>query len=394
MTRFEPDTLRDALLRPLAMAAPNGGVYVEFLAPDFRFLFVLALLVLLLVLVRRRRGAATPPMVLLALCACAFVPWLVTTGNGRYFMAFLLLVGPLCIGLVQLLPLTRGMRFALALGMVAWQGYLLHDVKPWGSWTYVQWRDGPAFDIEVPPDMVAHPATYVGLATISYSIIAPHFHPDSRWINISAEPGLGHPTADQLRTQAFLRTGDPLRVIFPSPPGAKLGDVVDAPLETAIDELLARQGLSISDATQCRFLRSRGLGEAAGAGRQEQGEDMTALGFWVCPLERHARSGQHSAPPLPPYVDAVFGKMERTCPGLFHPGEATTLPIPAGAVRGYPGSDFKLYLLNEGRAVMYKYSRALNPVVVGTVDQVLAPGFRMDCSKVRGRTGLPWERQI
>jgi hypothetical protein len=394
MTRFEPDTLRDALMRPLAMAAPNGGVYVEFLAPDFRFLFILALLVALLVLVRRRRGAATPPMVLLALCAAAFLPWLATTGNGRYFMAFLLLAGPLCIGLVQLLPVTRAMRFALALGMVAWQGYLLHDVAPWGSWTYVQWGDGPAFQIEVPPDMAEQPATYVGLATISYSLIAPRFHPDSRWINISAAPGLGHPTADQLRTEAFLRTGNPLRVIFPSPPGAREGDVVDAPLETAIDDLLARQGLSISNAGQCRFLRSRGLDAAARQGRQEEGRQNTALGFWVCPLQRHARSGPSTTQPLPPYVDAVFQKMERTCPGLFNPGAATTLRIPAGGVRGYPASDFKLYVLTESGQVMYKYLRALNPVVVGTVHDVLDPAFHMDCSKVQGRTGLPWEREI
>lgn len=394
MTRFGPDTLGDALMRPLAMAAPNGGVYVEFQAPDFRFVFVLALLVLLLVLVRRRRGAATPPMVLLALCAAAFVPWLATTGNGRYFMAFLLLAGPLCIGLVQLLPVTRGMRFALALGMVAWQGYLLHDVKPWGAWTYVQWRDGPAFEIQVPADMVARPATYVGLANISYSIIAPRFHPDSRWINISAAPGLGHPTPDQLRVEAFLRTGDPLRVIFPSPPGALDGDVVDAALETAIDDLLARQGLSITDAGQCRFLRSRGLEAAAQQGRGTQAAPKTTFGFWVCPLQRHARAPSPTEPPLPPWVDAVFDKMERTCPGLFHRGEASTLRIPAGALRGYPGSDIKLYVFTTPRKVMYKYFRALNPVVVGTADAVLAPGFRMDCSDVRGRTGMPWDWEI
>jgi hypothetical protein len=242
--------------------------------------------------------------------------------------------------------------------------------------------------------MVARPATYVGLANISYSIIAPRFHPDSRWINISAAPGLGHPTPDQLRVEAFLRTGNPLRVIFPSPPGATKGEAVDAELETAIDGLLERQGLSIRDAGKCRFLRSRGLAQAAQEGREAKGKPQSTFGFWVCPLQRHARARPQSEPPLPPYVDAVFDRMERTCPGLFHHGEATTLRIPAGAVRGYPGSDFKLYVLTTHKKVMYKYFRALNPVVVGTVDQVLASGFRMDCSNVRGRMGMPWERDI
>src|SRR6185369_9315597 len=41
MIRFLPDTWRDAILRPLALASPDGGVYIEIIAPDFRFLFIL-----------------------------------------------------------------------------------------------------------------------------------------------------------------------------------------------------------------------------------------------------------------------------------------------------------------------------------------------------------------
>jgi hypothetical protein len=37
MIRFLADTWRDAILRPVAMAAPNSSVYIEIAAPDFRF---------------------------------------------------------------------------------------------------------------------------------------------------------------------------------------------------------------------------------------------------------------------------------------------------------------------------------------------------------------------
>ena len=37
MNRFIPDSLLEALLRPFAMGAPNAWVYIEILAPDFRF---------------------------------------------------------------------------------------------------------------------------------------------------------------------------------------------------------------------------------------------------------------------------------------------------------------------------------------------------------------------
>ena len=34
MIRFLADTWRDAILRPVAMAAPNSSVYIEIAAPD------------------------------------------------------------------------------------------------------------------------------------------------------------------------------------------------------------------------------------------------------------------------------------------------------------------------------------------------------------------------
>ena len=70
-----------------------------------------------------------------------------------------------------------------------------------------------------------------------------------------------------------------------------------------------------------------------------------------------------------------------------------SLHIPSGAVRGYPGSDFKLYVFDNGQ-VWYKYIRALNPVLIGNIDAILNPGFLMDCDHIPGRSGLPWERGI
>ena len=106
MIRFLPDSWRDAVLRPFAMAAPDGGVYVEIMAPDFRFAFILLLIpvLTLLVFLRPWRNPPFKPVViLLTTTAMAFVPWMLTTGNGRYFIPFLLVAGPLCLGLVYLL---------------------------------------------------------------------------------------------------------------------------------------------------------------------------------------------------------------------------------------------------------------------------------------------------
>jgi hypothetical protein len=53
----------------------------------------------------------------------------------------------------------------------------------------------------------------------------------------------------------------------------------------------------------------------------------------------------------------------------------------------------KAYVYDSGE-VYYKYYRALNPVLVGRAADVLAGRSHLDCAKVRGRSGLPWSREI
>ncbi|HWI84198.1 hypothetical protein [Ramlibacter sp.] len=401
MIRFVPDTWRDAIMRPLAMASPDGAVYVEIIAPDFRFVFILVLavvgLVAAVVAARRRHEnrLAAPTTVLLALTLAAFVPWLASTGNGRYFIAFLLVAGPLSIGLAHAVPASRRFRLTLVLAMVVWQGYLIQAAEPWRTWGHLAWGDGPAFPIEVPADLAAQPATYVTLSSISYSIVAPRFHPASRWINISTQRGLADKSADSLRAQALIAAPGVLKVLFPTVPGGQDGDRVGAALAQAIDGLLARQGLSIENLAQCRLLPSGGMAAlAVHKKREAAGAARAVHGFWVCPLARHANTTAAEATPIPPRSQEVFAKLERMCPRIFPPGDAAaSLHIPAGVVRAYPGSDFRVYVLNDER-VWYKYFRALNPVQLGTIDAVLADKFSMDCERIRGRTGLPWEREI
>lgn len=394
MIRFIPDTWRDALWRPLALASPDAGVYVEIIAPDFRFAFIIVLALAWLVLARGSKRRTSPTLVLLVLTALAFVPWLATTGNGRYFIPFLLISGPLCIGLLHLLPLSRQFILALAVGMVSWQAFLIYDNSPWRYWGHVTWDTRPAFHVEVPKDVAQQPATYVTVSSISYSLIAPQFHPASRWVNISSQIGVADKSPDGLRVQALIAGPGPLRLLFPTLAGAQRGAGIDPPLGRAIDDILARQELSIADESQCRLLPSETLGRTDS---NRLADAQTAApaqhGFWLCPLARHASARATTAAPFSARTEGAFEKMEQVCPRVFRPGEAVSLHIPAGAVRGYPGSDFKLYVYDNGE-VWYKYLRALNAVLLGSIDDVLKPSFGMDCERVRGRSGLPWERGI
>jgi hypothetical protein len=393
MIRFSPDTWIDALMRPIAMAAPNGGVYVEIVAPDFRFVFVLVLAVLVLVL-RRREGTGTRTTVaLLAFCALAFVPWLGTTGNGRYFMSVLWLAGPLCVGVLWQLRATRAMRMSLLAVMVALQLFLVQQSAPWDSWGLKPWKDGAAFAVDVPQDLREHPATYISFSNISYSIIAPQFHPASRWVNLTTQRGDDDQSFAGRRTKAFLAASDKMYVLFPSSPGEAVHAQPPVAVVVTQDDMLRAHGLRVRDGAPCRLLHSEGL---TNLGLRRENAPITdpadQRGFWLCGVEKGVERALHETQPPPADIEAALNKVERTCPRMFPPGETRTNMMANAARRYYPSSDMRLYVFGDGQ-VAYKYMRALNPVVLGTKQEVLAPAFHMDCN-IRGRAGLPWDREI
>jgi hypothetical protein len=126
------------------MAAPNSSVYIEIAAPDFRFVLALGLAVLALISVRkakRRPPDWLPTLALFALIFLSFIPWMRTTGNGRYFMPYLILIGPLCIALINLAANTANMKaFLVDCGSSALQGVRAvpeHAWRPVDGWTWI-----------------------------------------------------------------------------------------------------------------------------------------------------------------------------------------------------------------------------------------------------------------
>lgn len=401
MLRFLPDTFREAILRPIAIAAPDAGVYIEIMAPDFRFLFVLVLLaaLALLWLFRRRVAWAAlgPAAVLLGVITISFIPWLVTTGNGRYFAAMLLAVGPLCIALVWLLPMTRGFRLLTALCLVALQAFAVQQSSPWQSWGLAQWKEPPAFGVELPPDMLEEPATYVTLTVNSFSLIAPRLPAASRWMNLHYAPAAGSGTPDAQRAQNFLAAATPGRLTLLIPNILQYSGpagLPDAELARVLNTQLAPHRLELVDAQACRLLRSSGAASMAfRRGALHDTEQARRFGFWACPLKYPAVNPSAGTPPPTTRFDAVFLKVESQCPRFFRPGETGTIAIAGGELRIYADSEMRLYVYDSG-AVLYKYYRALNPVTIGTIADILSGKAKVDCGNIRGRSGLPWERGI
>ena len=393
MIRFEPDTLRDALWRPLAMAAPDSDVYLEIMAPDLRFA-VLLLLTVVSVVTLRRSPRSRPVVLLLAFVWLAFVPWLMSSGNGRYFLPVLLAVGPLCIALIHRLPMRGRMRASLALLVVAAQATAVGLADPRASWGLVPWGQESYVDLDLSRRDREVPATYVTVSTISYSLFAPLFAPGSRWIGLAAA---GSPDMERRVGQALADSraaGLPLRLLVPTVPRMTPQAQPDATIRAEIARLLGPHRLAL-DGTPCRILHSHTMALRTFPGPAPVPPGMEErMGFWECGLNFPvAPAPQAPASKAPPEVEAVFGRLEQSCPRLFPPGGAKSVRIDGAYMRVYGNSDMKAFVLDNSE-VYFRYWRALNGNLVGHVSEILEPGFKVDCSRVNGRSGLPWEREI
>ena len=390
MIRFEPDTVTEGLLRFFAMAAPDSNVYVEIAAPDIRFAAVAFLCVAVFCFRRRITVNPRPALALLALLLVSVAPWLLTSGNGRYYIPMLLCAGPLAVALVYLLPLTRAFRALLAVTVLALQFFVVAMTPPWDSWAWLPWEEAPYFQVDVPNSLASTPpTTYVTLTSISYSLIAPRFPAGSRWVNIALVGAVGR---DAMWVQDFLQAAPGrIMLIVPSLRGGLGPNGATNPnVRGALDLALRSQRLALDGGT-CELLRSRGM-EAIISKRKPEG-DTESSGFWVCPLRYPVAAAVEQVKPVSPKVEAVFARIERLCPRFFPPGSSETLHIRGGALRRYAESDMKLYVLDDGM-VMYKFWRTLNAAQIGTVDGVLTGKDVVDCKNIRGRGGLPWDREI
>jgi hypothetical protein len=120
-------------------------------------------------------------------------------------------------------------------------------------------------------------------------------------------------------------------------------------------------------------------------------------GFWICQIEyavserktKYCFTAEELSAKVP-----CSKRWSNSAPAFSTQGNSIRsniiVPVFIGDIGG---SDSFLIATADGH-LYFKYDRALNPQLIGKAEDVLSPGFTYDCTKFKGRAGLPWEREI
>lgn len=396
MDRFTPDVFLEWLLRPFLMADPSAFLYVEFMAPDLRPVILMAMLFIGAFfgsLTRRLTGDSCRLLIGFGL---SFYMWAFVIGNGRYFLAALLLLGPLIMLAWRSLPGTKPFRWALLVLVGGLQAAALASSYKPDVWGRADWVSGPGIDIEE-SELRRQPAVFIMASVNAYSVLVPRFHPDSRWAQLVGQRDISPVAHEYASVVELLSSPLPKLLVIPIPGGwSDKHQQPDVELRKLLGQSLTSYGLALSG-QPCTVLRSSLPSISAGVATTSQPgavQKEPERGFWFCPMSYSDadRIAAAAKPPAASQWSDVFDAIEHRCPRFFPPGGGVTREFEGMASRWYPGMD-TLISVRGVDDVTYKYFRALNHRAIGSVVDIRAGKFHIQCDKPPGRYRMPWSEE-
>ena len=263
MSRFRPDGWAELLGRTFALADFQGGLYVEVIAPDLRpgALAVLFIVGVFASLCRRSRAGARQvnPVVginrVLISAALAWLAswacWLAVSGNGRYALPLLVLVGPLLGAMLWRMPLRADWRWLLLCLVIAGQGMLLNSASPSQSWSMLRhrWTEPDPFSNReallgpLKPDVIIVTQSQTMTALLVNTPAAA----DARWVSLSLADGMGRASLERSAAAAIIeRASQPILLESYNTDLIDANDISKLMWRRDSVQILARFGLEIN----------------------------------------------------------------------------------------------------------------------------------------------------
>ena len=386
MERFRPDNWWELWLRPLLMLDPGGGVYVEFPAPDLRFV---VLLVFAGIVALSKRWRELVPGTRRALIGLFITMWCWTyiSGNGRYFLPGLLLVGPLTIALLAALKVSTLMRWTLVGFVVVGQIVIVTVMYVANPMANLTWDDLDPIGLPASP-LRAEPAVFTVVGGNAYAALVPRFHPDSQWVSFLGHYLIPPRSVEYERlTQVLASPKKKYVVVDASRSSSDKAAEEMSQLLAALNSMLAKHDLRLRE-EPCQFLGRK----SNAAHARPSSIDLGQLGLWFCRFEPEPNPVARVLPAdLSPLQRDAFASVERSCPRFFTPNGGQDFRGEGVSVRMYSGTDTQLIARDNGK-VAYRYQLALNTTPIGQVDEVVSGAKTVNCDKLVGRYELPWKR--
>ena len=398
--RFMPADWVEAIARPLAMADPQANVYYEIIAPDLRPLA--ALIGLALVGWRIAAGHRCPVGLvraapLLCYIAVVWTAWLATTGNGRYFIPGLQLIGPALVAIFATGALPNTLAASSAALVAAGVLWPILD-QPLTRWDHRSSAalSAPFLDVRIPEALASRPVTYVTIGSHAYGVLALAAHPDSPRLNLPGAwvvPPEG-PGASSVLDVLSRASG--LVVVAPAhydpAPGTGSARVLPPDVGTFSDAL-STYGIAVGNACLLDTRTALSIAPPPAAGAVPVGQ---LAGFHFCDArfdpDLRVRAIQAArTDPRKASIARAFDRIEDACPRIFAPARQATSTRGLWAERRYAASDTRLYVDASGHA-SYAVFGLPDPILLGPVGSILSPNWKAPCDGLPARYLLPWRR--
>jgi hypothetical protein len=374
--RFIPETISDVLFFPLDALRVDPNIYTETNAPDSRFLVLAILLIFFAAKLTRKKWRAakeksndkvidTLPW-LIMVWLLLYILWFCTSGNGRYFLPGLLLLGPIIVALFLSLNGARRISvYGIAL-LIGWQiiQVLEGATSRWSSAPWTQtW-----FEVQVPKELIDTAYLYLAPATQTSMFIAPFLNSGSAFSNIGGQVPLTLNGPGGKRLQSLLKKyGSNIRSLYPVS-GLRSIDLASHKVLQFYDGTYDRFGLQ-TDPTSCALIGRKApateisVGPSTRATHASNTAVSWAISCHLVPVHDVRITGSKEAK----RVDYVFDKIERKCPRRFDPAGMVTKKLFDGWARTYVNSDFSLLYSPDTDQLQYRFFEGGEPINLGAL---------------------------
>jgi hypothetical protein len=396
--RFKLFSLQELVVLPFRLAVFHNWIYVERIAPDIRpalltiFAALLGIRAAYLQLTQRTAAhtstdivdyRSSQTLVIVFFCATFFF-WVWTTGNGRYGLPLLLLVGPILVYCTS--RLAKRLRTIVALMCFALAAQGVQIAFSWSPrWDSTGWTDN-WFQVNIPARLKERPHAYLSLGgSHSNSLVAPFVHPSSAFASIAGSTYTFPPNGPgSARFRKFIdQNRASLRMLIATDLRKKAISGDDIPV---IELQLRPWGLKINSA-DCEFIQINLESVSShSAPALENGaiDQRTNLRLITCGLSEGLGEDEKTLAErrrLTPVFDAI----EEFCPLLFSPRGWHLSKYPSGWQRKYLQSDM---VVTASRGRIYASKAEFGPfdIPLGTIDEWEQGKTPFDCK----RPARPW----